>query len=211
MTLDPLAAHALALALVALDQGARALRLALLARALGHPFSVRAALVTNVVGDAACAVTPMRLGGEPARLGVMLRHGLPATAAFVVVALEVVTMWPVILATIAGLALAFAPRWLGETAPVLAAGLGRLWGWFALAAVVSVAVWALARRSARAGPRLVRRPWRRVRVYWRRLPAGVLVASGLLAFVNLATRAAILPVLMAMRPDAPPLGPALLG
>ncbi|HEU4570145.1 MAG TPA: hypothetical protein VFS07_06205, partial [Gemmatimonadales bacterium] len=43
------------------------------------------------------------------------------------------------------------------------------------------------------------------------LPAGVLVASGLLAFVNLATRVAILPVLMAMRPDAPPLGPALLG
>ena len=83
MTLDPLPAHAICAALVILDQVARALRIKWLTEAIGHRFRGRHALVTNAIGDAACAVTPMRLGGEPARLGAMLRFGVPATASFI--------------------------------------------------------------------------------------------------------------------------------
>jgi uncharacterized membrane protein YbhN (UPF0104 family) len=211
MILDPLVAHAVCAALVLLDQGARALRIKLLTNAIGQPYTFRQGIVTNTVGDAACAVTPMRIGGEPARLGVMLHFGVPATASFIAVAFEVITMWPVTLACAAAVAILFAPGWLEHSAPALLAGLAGLWGWLLLAGVGSVVIWLVVRRSVHVAPRMTRRPWHRARVYWRRMPRGPLVASAFLSFVNLATRTAILPVLMMTLPEPPPLGPAILG
>jgi uncharacterized membrane protein YbhN (UPF0104 family) len=209
--LDPLVAHGICATLVALDQCARALRIKLLTNAIGHPYTLRQGVLTNTIGDAACAVTPMRIGGEPARLGAMLHFGVPATASFIAVAFEVITMWPVTLVAAAAVAILFAPGWLEHSAPVLFAGIGRLWGWLLLAAGVSVALWLVVRRSVHVAPRMTRRPWRRARVYWRRMPPGPLAASAILSFVNLATRTAILPVLMLALPEPPPLGPAILG
>jgi uncharacterized membrane protein YbhN (UPF0104 family) len=211
MTLEPLVAHGICIALVALDQIARALRIKWLTEAIGHPFRGRAALVTNAIGDAACAVTPMRLGGEPARLGAMLRFGIPATASFIAVAFEVITMWPVIILMAITVAVLFAPGWLEQSAPALLSGLGRLWGWFVLAGVVSLLIWVLVRRAVHVTPRVTRRPWRRARVYWRRMPPGPVVAAVILAIINLSARTAILPVLMMTLPEPPPLGPAILG
>ncbi|HVX89462.1 MAG TPA: lysylphosphatidylglycerol synthase domain-containing protein [Gemmatimonadales bacterium] len=203
--------HLICLALLAVDLGARALRMRILAGALGHRVGLGDAFAANALGDAACALTPMRLGGEPARLAGLLRAGVPATATFVAIAFEAITMWPVIAATIVFIAYHHAPGWLETAAPRLLDGLGRAWTWLALAVGVSLALYLVVRRRVRVMPRITRRPWRRVRVYLRRLPASTLVAAGALGFVNLATRTAILPVLMLLLPEPPPLGPAILG
>ncbi|HEX7917795.1 MAG TPA: lysylphosphatidylglycerol synthase transmembrane domain-containing protein [Gemmatimonadales bacterium] len=205
------AIHLVCVALVATDQVARALRIWILDRALGHPIRLRQALAANLIGDAACAVTPMRLGGEPTRLATFLHAGVPATASFVAIAFEVITMWPMVILTALGLALRFAPGWIDSTAPALLEGLERTWSWLLAAVVVSFILWLLVRRRVKLTPRLTRRPWRRVRVYWRRMRVTTLIASALLGFLNVASRTAILPVLMLALPEPPPLGPALLG
>jgi uncharacterized membrane protein YbhN (UPF0104 family) len=68
-----------------------------------------------------------------------------------------------------------------------------------------------ARRVAPPAKHQLRRPLRRVLVYWRRMPRWALVASVPLSFVNVAARVAILPVLTLTLPSPPPLGPAALG
>ena len=211
MSLDPVIAHLLCVALVLLDQLARALRLRLLTGAIGHPVALRDAVATNAIGDAACAVTPMRIGGEPARLAALLRAGVPATASFIAIGFEVVTMWPVILMTALVLAVAFAPGWIDHAAPQLLAGLARTWEWVLMLAAITAAIWIVVRRRVNVTPRLTRRPWKRSLVYRRRMSKPALLTSAALGFVNLATRTAILPVLMATLPDPPAPGTALLG
>jgi uncharacterized membrane protein YbhN (UPF0104 family) len=90
-------------------------------------------------------------------------------------------------------------------------GLGRTWSGLLLAVVVSFILWLLVRRRVRLTPRLTRRPWRRVQVYWRRMRFATLAGSACLGFLNVASRTAILPVLMLALPEPPPFGPALLG
>lgn len=211
MRLDPLAAHLLCLALVALDQLVRAVRIRILTGALDHPLRFRDAIAANAIGDTASAITPMRIGGEPARLASFLRFGVPATASFVAQALEVITQWPMVALAAIGIGVWFAPGWLTQTAPVLLQGLRRTWIVVVVLGVVSAAVWLLVRRVVHVAPRIASRPWRRVRVYGRRLPPRVLVASALLGFLNVAARTAILPVLLATLTTPPPLGPAILG
>ena len=211
MTLTPLQAHLLCLGLVGLDQAARAVRIRMLVRAVGQDLSLRDALATNAIGEVACALTPMRLGGEPARLAGLLRAGVPAGATFVAIALEVLTAWPVIVTSALALGFWFAPGWVEQSAPELLRGLRDLWVWLAVAGVACVALWILVRRSVHIAPRVTRRPWRRVLVYWRRIAPLPIVVATACAFVNLASRTAILPVLMATLVDPPPLGPAILG
>lgn len=211
MTLDPVAAHLICVAMVALDQVVRALRIRLLTGALGHPLGFRDAIAANAIGDTASAITPMRIGGEPARLASFLKFRIPATASFVAQAFEVITQWPMVLLSAVGIGIWAAPGWLGQTAPLLLAGLRRTWIVVAALAAISAGIWLLVRRAVRVAPRIAQRPWRRVRVYGRRLPASTLVASALLGFLNVAARIAILPVLLMTLPDPPPLGPAILG
>ena len=209
--LSGLAGHALCVGMVLLDQAARAYRIRLLAGTIGHPLRFRDALSVNAIGDAACAVTPMRLGGEPVRIAALLRFGVPATACFVAVAFEVVTMWPVIILSALGIGYWLAPGWLSHTAPLMARGLVHSWVWLALAVFVSLLLFLVVRRRAHFATRVTRRPWRRVLVYGRRMPIRVLILAALSAFVNLATRTAILPILMATLPGSSPLGPAIVG
>ncbi len=206
-----LAAHLLCVGLVALDQLVRALRIRLLIGAIGHPLSLRDAVAINAIGDTASAVTPMRIGGEPARLAGLLHHGVPATASFVAQAFEVITQWPMVILSTVVLGIWFAPGWLEQTGPLFLQGLRRTWVVVAVLGAISVVVWLLVRRVVHLAPRMTRRPWRRVRVYGRRLPPGTLLASAVLGFINVACRTAILPLLMTTLPDPPPLGPAILG
>jgi len=105
----PLSAHLLCLGLVALDLLARAWRIQWIVKGLGHRMSLRDSFIVNAFGDAACALTPLRIGGEPARLAGMLRSRVPATAAFVAISLEVLAAWPVILVAAGWLVWKYAP------------------------------------------------------------------------------------------------------
>jgi uncharacterized membrane protein YbhN (UPF0104 family) len=141
----------------------------------------------------------------------MLRSRVPATAAFVGISLEVLAAWPVIIVAAGWLVLRYAPEWWDLVGPRLTAAAEHAWPWVVLVAILSIAAWRYARGIASPAMRHVRRPVRRAMVYWRRMPMWPLVASVPMSFVNLAARVAILPVLASTLPEAPPLGPMLLG
>jgi uncharacterized membrane protein YbhN (UPF0104 family) len=207
----PATAHVLCLALVAIDLLARAWRIQWLIQGLGRRISFWDSFILNAFGDAACALTPLRLGGEPARLAGMLRSRVPATAAFVAISLEVLAAWPVIIVAAGWLAWHYAPEWWLGAGPRLGAAAAGAWPWVVLVAVVSVIAWRMARKVASPAAHQLRRPVRRVLVYWRRMPAWPLIASIPMSFLNLATRVAILPVLALTLPDPPALGPLAVG
>jgi uncharacterized membrane protein YbhN (UPF0104 family) len=204
-------AHLLCLALVLADLVARAWRIQWILRGLDYPVRFSDAFVLNAFGDAACALTPLRLGGEPARLAGMLRSRVPATAAFVGISLEVLAAWPVIIVASGWLLWRYAPEWWDMAGPRLSSAAEHAWPWVLLVAILSLAAWRYARGIASPAMRHVRRPVRRALVYWRRMPMWPLVASIPMSIVNLGARVAILPVLASTLPEAPPLGPMLLG
>jgi uncharacterized membrane protein YbhN (UPF0104 family) len=206
-----LQAHLVCIALVAADLLVRAWRIQWIVQGLGHRLTVKDAFVLNAFGDAACALTPLRIGGEPARLAGMLRSGVPATAAFVAISLEVLAAWPVIIAAAGWLAWRYAPAWWITAEPRLAAAAQGAWPWIVLVLLASVVAWRYARRMTSPMARQLRRPIRRAFVYWRRMPLWPLVASAPLSLVNLVTRVAILPVLALTLPHPPALGPMALG
>jgi uncharacterized membrane protein YbhN (UPF0104 family) len=173
--------------------------------------TVKDALVLNAFGDAACALTPMRFGGEPARLAGMLRSGVPATAAFVGISFEVLAAWPVIIVAAGWLIWRYAPAWWLSVGPGLSASAADAWPWVVLVAVVSVGVWGYARRVSSPLTRQLGRPVRRILVYWRKMPSWPLLASMPLSLVNLVARVAILPVLALTLTSPPALGPMALG
>jgi len=204
-------AHLLCVALVAADLLARAWRIQWIVQGLGHRMSLWDSFVLNAFGDAACALTPLRIGGEPARLAGMLRSRVPATAAFVAISFEVLAAWPVILVAAGWLVWRYAPAWWLVAGPRLTAAAESAWPWVVVVAILSVLAWRAARRVTSPAARQLRRPIRRALVYWRRMPRWPLVASIPLSFVNLATRVAILPVLTLALPAPPALGPLALG
>lgn len=209
--MTPLQAHLVCVALVAADLLARAWRIQWIIQGLGYRLTVKDAFILNNFGDAACALTPLRIGGEPARLAGMLRSGVPATAAFVGISLEVLAAWPVIIIAAGWLAWRYAPDWWISAGPRLGAAAEHAWPWVAAVFLVSVIAWRYARRVASPVARHLRRPVRRALVYWRRMPRWPLVASLPLSLVNLATRVAILPVLALTLPEPPAMGPMLVG
>jgi uncharacterized membrane protein YbhN (UPF0104 family) len=204
-------AHLLCVALVAADLLARAWRIQWIVQGLGHRVSLWDSFVLNAFGDAACALTPLRIGGEPARLAGMLRTRVPATAAFVAISLEVLAAWPVVLVAAGWLVWRYAPAWWLVAGPRLSAAASSAWPWVVVVAVASVVAWRAARKVAKPATRQLRRPIRRAMVYWRRMPRWPLVASVPMSFINLATRVAILPVLALTLPSPPAMGPLALG
>jgi uncharacterized membrane protein YbhN (UPF0104 family) len=204
-------AHLICIALVAADLLARAWRIQWIIQGLGHRLSLKDAFVLNAFGDAACALTPLRIGGEPARLAGMLRSGVPATAAFVGISLEVLAAWPVIIVAAGWLVWQYAPSWWISAGPRLGAAAEQAWPWVALVVLASIVAWVYARRVASPMARHLRRPVKRALVYWRRMPRWPLIASLPLSLINLVTRVAILPVLALTLPDPPAMGPMLVG
>jgi uncharacterized membrane protein YbhN (UPF0104 family) len=209
--MSPVHAHLLCVALVAADLLARAWRIQWIVQGLGHRMSLWDSFVLNAFGDAACALTPLRLGGEPARLAGMLRTRVPATAAFVAISLEVLAAWPVILVAAGWLVWQYAPAWWLVAGPRLTSAAETAWPWVVMVAILSVLAWRAARRVASPAARQLRRPVRRALVYWRRMPRWPLIASIPLSFINLATRVAILPVLALTLPSPPAMGPLVVG
>jgi uncharacterized membrane protein YbhN (UPF0104 family) len=205
-----LQAHLVCVALVAADNAARAWRIQWIVQGLGHRISFWDSFVLNAFGDAACALTPLRIGGEPARLAGMLRSRVPATAAFVAISLEVLAAWPVIIVAAGWLIWQYAPAWWTLAGPRLESAAQSAWPWVVVVIVASVVAWRAARRVTSPVKHL-RRPIRRALVYWRRMPRWPLIASIPMSVVNLATRVAILPVLALTLPAPPALGPLTVG
>lgn len=209
--MTPLQAHLICAALVAADLLARAWRIQWIVQGLGHRVSLWDSFVLNAFGDAACALTPLRIGGEPARLAGMLRSRVPATAAFVAISFEVLAAWPVIIVAAGWLVWRYAPAWWLAAGPRLTEAGSSAWPWVVAVAVASLLAWRAARKVASPAARQLQRPVKRAMVYWRRMPRWPLVASVPMSFINLCTRVAILPVLALTLPNPPAMGPLALG
>lgn len=212
MHLSPLTAHAICIVLVVADIVARSLRLKYFCDSLGYPLGVGEGVVVNSFGDAACSLTPARLGGEPARLAGILRYRIPTEAAIVAVSVEALLGWPVIILAGAALIWAYAPEWWHTAAPGIVGHFHAMLPWLILVALVSLVLWWMIRRWMRfAAPHRVRRSWRRMLVHWRRMPIWPIVVSQPLSVVSVGAKVAILPVLALALPTPPPFGPLLLG
>jgi uncharacterized membrane protein YbhN (UPF0104 family) len=172
---------------------------------------LRDGVVVNAFGDAANALTPLRLGGEPARVAGLLRTGVRLTAALVGITLEAVISRLVLIAGAAWLIWRYAPAWWVTAGPSLRAGASRAWPWLVLVLVVGLILWRYTQRAVSPASKRLRRPMRRVLVYLRRMPRWPLVASIPLSAIAMATRIAILPVLSLTLPSPPPLGPVIFG
>jgi len=193
------------------DLVARGYRIQWLLRGLGQPVSFRDAFRLNAWGEAGCALTPMRVAGEPMRLLGMLRCGVPATAAFMAIAIEVVAAWPVII-TLAAVGLwRFAPDWLAEARPALLQGVRQRSWWVVAVLLVTGVVGVVASRALRHAGRGPRRSWKRMLVYGRRVSWWPLVAGAPLTVINVLARSAMLPVLALTLPLHPPVGVMLVG
>lgn len=212
MPLDPLLAHAICIGLVIADILARSLRLKYFCDSLGYPLGVGEGVVVNAFGDAACSLTPARLGGEPARLAGILRYRIPTEAAIVAVSVEALLGWPAIILGGALLIWRYAPEWWHTAGPGIASHARGMWPWFVLVAAISLILWWAIRRWLRvSAPHRVRRSWHRMLVHWRRMPRWPIIASQPLSIISVFAKVAILPVLVLAAPDPTPLGAVFLG
>lgn len=209
--MSPAAAHVTCLGLVALDFLVRGWRIQWLMRGLGSHLPLRDAFVVNALGDAANALTPLRLGGEPARVAAMLRSGVRLTAVLVGVTLEAVISRLALISVAVWLIWQYAPVWWVTAGPGLRSGAASAWPWIVLILIAGVLLWRYTQRAVSPATKRLRRPMRRVLVYLRRMPRWPLVASVPLSVIAIATRIAILPVLTLTLPSPPPLGPVIFG
>ena len=102
-----LSAHLAALALCATDVVVRAVRLRLLVPGDAR-LSLWQAVTINAYGDAASAVTPGRVGGDPARFLACRRAGVEAPRVLAGLAVEALIDWVLLAAATVVLGLVFA-------------------------------------------------------------------------------------------------------
>lgn len=209
--MSALQAHIICVSLVAVDFLVRAWRIEWIMRGLGTPVRLTDALILNAFGDAANALTPLRLGGEPARVAGLLRTRTRLTPALVGITLEAVASRLVLIAVAAWLIWQYAPAWWDTAGPGLRAAATRAWPWVVAVLLIGVVIWWHTRRVVSPSSQRLRRPARRVLVYLRRMPRWPLLASLPLSAIAIATRIAILPVLVMTLPSHPGVGPVVFG
>lgn len=167
-------AHLLALGAVAFELTLRSAKIAFSARACGIPLQFGTAARATLGGDFATAITPARIGAEPARFLVLREAGVPAARALLVLFLELLVEL-VSLVIIAGVLLAVLPA-SGALKGVTA----MVGGYATVVLGLGVGGWLLSRRRSHGPPPRWARTvgigagfWRRVQLSVRNLRASV--------------------------------------
>ena len=209
----PLAPQIAALALCGADVLVRGIRLRLLVPGVAE-LSLGRAITINAYGDAASAITPGRLGGDPARFMGFRRAGVDATRAIAGLAVEALIDWVLLAVAVVILGLVLADTAAAGVRHLVTLASGptaRLLVAVALA-LVAVSAWAARRYRRRIPPgatQSLAAAWQRARqLGWR----AVTLAATLTA-LSMTLRTAILPVLAAAHPapDAGAVGSLILG
>jgi uncharacterized membrane protein YbhN (UPF0104 family) len=182
--------HGLAFTLVLADMVLRAFRTQAL-----MPMPLRRALAANTCADAASAVTPARIGGDPVRFLAWRRAGHPASSILMVCGSEIAA--DIVSLVLIGAALSFAfPAVERQFIGALFRTVRDAWSWalaLAALAVTSVVV------TKRFVPQhlvgvtdALREAWHEARTR----PPAALIAATMLTIGALVARCAILPVLL---------------
>ena len=186
-----------ALSLFALDLAVRALRLQLLLPRT-RPFILWSAITVNAYGEAAAAVTPGRLGGDPARFLGLRRAGADVPDALAALGIDRIINWALVGAAAVFLGLAFAGREAQAVERLFAVARrpqARLV--VAAALVLAFVSVALARRLRYRFPARLALPLADAVRRARDLGWPVVAAATALTAVSIVARVAILPVLVA--------------
>ena len=201
----PSLAHQLAaLGLFGADVAVRAVRIRLLVPGTPHP-TLWQAIKINAFGDAAAAVTPARLGGDPARFLGFRRAGVETPRVLAGLAVEALIDWALLALAAVLLGLAFADTAAAGIARLVALATGRT-ARVLIAAVVALALVsaALARWYHRRHPlpfpggaaASLAATWRQARA----LGGRTVLRAATLTTLSMAARTAILPLLAAGLP-----------
>jgi len=205
-------AQLICLGLVVLDLLARAWRIQLLVQGTGERLVLSDALAVNLIGDGASAVTPLRLGGEPARIGVLIASGVSLAGTLVASGYEILITWPVLVASALLIGWAYGSAWWVDVGPRVIDAVLVWWPWVVGIVMLSVLAWVAASWwKPRAGQARWVRPWNEARRRWRAMPWALVAGSIPLTMVSILARTAILPVLALTIPDPPALGSVILG
>lgn len=202
MPIEFSAACAICAVLVAIDMLSRTLRLELLLRGGGYPLPTRDVFVMNAFGDAAAAVTPMRLGGEAARGAALMHAGLPLAGILPLLALEVVAYTAVVALAAVGAVWIMAPDWWATVGPELVRSARGALPWLAAFLVLGLAATVLVRRWL--PPSAVPRPGLATLARMSRNLRGPVLWSVPLTLVSVVCRIGILPVLSLTLAAPPP-------
>ena len=203
--------HVACLALVVLDFVARTWRTQLFLGRLGHRLPFREVLVQSAFGETASSLTPLRAGGEPARIWAMARQGVPARVGLVAVGIELVATSAVIVLTAVVLGITVAPDWWAATGPGLIRAAARSWPWLAGIAALTLVAWLAVRRLRPDLLHAVAGELAAARGHLRDVPGWVYVANVPVTLLNIGARVAILPVLAQTLDHPPPLAATVVG
>ncbi len=186
-----------ALGLFILDLVVRAIRLQLLLPRTQR-FTLWPSITVNAYGEAAAAVTPGRLGGDPARFLGLRRAGVEVPEALAALGIDRIINWVLVGAAAVLLGVAFAGGGAHAVERLLALTRkpqARLL--VAAALVLALVSVALARRYRHRFPARLALPLADAVRRARDLGSPVLAAATALTAVSIVTRVAILPVLVA--------------
>ncbi len=165
----------------------------------------------GLIGDGASSLTPLRLGGEPVRAWAMRGAGVTATAAIVCVGVELLATSAVIVLAAIVLGFALAPEWWATVGPALVRAMVGRWPWIVAVAALTFVAWWLAHRLLPDSAKAVKREIAEARAHASELPLWVYAVNVPLTLANIATRVAILPVLVLTLPAPPPLDATVVG
>lgn len=160
-------AHLLASGAVTFELTLRSAKIALSARACGIPLQFGTAARATLGGDFATAITPARVGAEPARFLVLREAGVPAARALLVLFLELFIEL-VSLVIIAGLLLAFLPASGALTGVAAMVG-----GYATIVLGLGFGGWVLSRRRTHGPPPRWARALGLSAGFWRRVQFGL--------------------------------------
>jgi uncharacterized protein (TIRG00374 family) len=201
-------AHLMALGAVTFELTLRSAKIALSARACGIPLQFGTAARATLGGDFATAITPARIGAEPARFLVLREARVPTSRALLVLFLELLIelVSLVVIATVLLLVLPATGALKGVAAMV---------GGYATVVIgLGVGAWAISRRRAHGPPprwaqslRIRSGLWRRVQVSLRHLRDSVdavrharpsmMAASLVCSVLHICGRLMTLPIIIA--------------
>lgn len=195
--------HLLCAMLFAADLAARSVRLRALTAGAGGRLSSIDALRINLLADAGAAITPMRFGGEPARVAGLASAGVRMPAIAATIGWELVTAWPTLFVMGVALMIVAAPDWLATTWPTIAARATGAWPILVAAVVLAGAALIAAQRLRRRVSGAFANRLDSYTTPWRSMPRRALLVSVACSVVNVATRTAMLPVLALSLPTPP--------
>lgn len=203
------AANAVSLTLALIDLACRTWRIQLLLAGLGSRIRRWDAFALIAFSDAAAALTPWRVGGEPAMLFGIRRASVAFTPALVSLAAEAALTYAVVLPLGVLLAAAYGGDWWRALS---ATGLlDKRAAFVAVACAAGLGV--LGVILHRRNPHLIARGVARLRAAMsdlRHMPRRVVAGATVLSVASVLARVAILPVLTRGVPEPPPVGVATL-